>query len=260
MNKYKTEYQYLNLLEMKLIITTFFVITAIAGNAQKSLTPGKNSFESKWIKNQTYQMKWFAIKDTLKFEVGTVSTQIISDKKYVTIITQVNMKTVKETWVDTTIAEIETLKPIRHTSYNVQRDVVVNFGKIVTGFYHDKTKQQNTIISDTTTEAYFDSNLYPVLIGWLPLKEGFKRDISIYDYNPSGKTGVIKASVNDVRSGTYESAFSGVRNVWIITVSDEIGDGKNDFMIYYIDKADRKLLNQEINLGERKMMMQLIEL
>ncbi|MEJ7828486.1 MAG: hypothetical protein WKF91_09830 [Segetibacter sp.] len=211
---------------MKLLITTIFAVLTIAGNAQMSLTPGKKVFEKTWIKNQTYQMKWFAIRDTSKFEMGTVSTQTLSDNKYLTIITRVNMKNSRAPWVDTTVAEIKTLKPIRHSSFNTQRDMVLTFGKIVTGFYNDKTKQQNTIISDTTTSEYFDSNLYPALIGWLPLKDGYKQDISIYEYNPSGKIGVIKATINDVKSGTYQSSFSGTKNVWIVTVADEIGNGK----------------------------------
>ena len=244
--------------KMKLIITTYFALAAIASTAQNSLTPGKG-FESKWIKSQNYQMKWVALRDTSKFEMGIVSTQIIKDKKYLTINTQVNMKNTTEPWVDTTIADISTLKPIHHASYNRQRDMVLNFGKIVTGFYNDKIKKKNTVISDTTTKGYFDSNIYPALIGWLPLKEGYKKKIPIYDYNPSSKIGVIWAYVNNVESGTYETLFSGTKKVWIVTVSDEIGTGKNDFMIYYIDKGDRGLWKQEINTNGRRMMMQRIE-
>ena len=244
--------------KMKSIITAYFALAAIACTAQNSLTPGKG-FESKWIKSQNYQMKWVALRDTSKFEMGIVSTQIIKDKKYLTINTQVNMKNTKEPWVDTTIADISTLKPIHHASYNMQRDMVLNFGKIVTGFYNDKIKKKNTVISDTTTKGYFDSNIYPALIGWLPLKEGYKKKIPIYDYNPSGKIGVIWAYVNNVKSGTHETLFSGTKKVWIVTVSDEIGTGKNDFMIYYIDKADRGLWKQEINTNGRRMMMQRIE-
>lgn len=47
----------------------------------------------------------------------------------------------------------------------------------------------------------------------------------------------------------------GIKNVWIVTVADEIGNGKNDFMTYYIDKKDRKLWKQEINAAGRKMIM-----
>lgn len=244
---------------MKSITTAILAIITIAGYAQTSVTPGRNSFQKKWIKNETYQMIWYAMRDTAKFEIGKVSTQIKTDKKTITIVTQVNMKNMQIPWVDSTIADISTLKPIHHSSYNMQRDMVLNFGKIVTGFYNDKTKQQHTLISDTTREDYFDSNLYPALIGWLPLKEGYKENISIYDYNPSGKTGVIKAHVKNVKSGTYKTLSSGTKNVWIITVADEISNGKNDFMIYYIDKFNRKLWKQEATIGGRKMMMQLVE-
>ncbi|MDB5208717.1 MAG: hypothetical protein JWR72_3792 [Flavisolibacter sp.] len=245
---------------MKVIITTIFAIITIAGNAQISLVPGRSSFEKAWIKNETYQMTWFAIRDTVKFEIGEVDTQILTDKKFVTIVTEVKLKNSKAPWIDTTIADISTLAPIRHTSYNMQRDMVLNFGKIVTGSYNDKLKQQDRLISDTTGTAYFDSNIYPALIAWLPLNEGYKQNIAIYDYNPSGKTGVIKASIENVASGIYESIKSGSRNVWVVTVTDEIGNGKDGFMIYYIDKNDRKLWKQEINAGGRKMIMQRKEL
>lgn len=200
-------------------------------------------------------MTWFAVRDTAIFEIGEVSTQILTDINYITIVTEVKMKNSKEPWIDTTIANIPTLRPIRHASYNMQRDMVLNFGKVVTGFYYDKLKQQNYPVSDTTSKEYFDSNLYPALVAWLPLKEGYKQDISIYDYNSSGKIGVIKASIKNVASGTYESTKSGIKNVWIVTVADEIGNGKNDFMTYYIDKKDRKLWKQEINAAGRKMIM-----
>ena len=141
----------------------------------------------------------------------------------------------------------------------MQRGIVLYFGKIVTGFYNDKIKNKNSIITDTTKSAYFDSNLYPVLIGWLPLANGYKQDISIYDYNPSAKIGIIKASVKNVSSSTYQTDKNGIRNVWVVTVSDEIGNGENGASTYYFDKVDRKLWKQEIDGNGRKMMMKLIE-
>ncbi len=169
------------------------------------------------------------------------------------------MKNSKTPWIDTTIANISTLTPIRHASYNMQRDMVLNFGKIVTGYYKDKMKKSKTIVNDTTNSDYFDSNLYPVLIGWLPLDNNYKQDISIYDYNPSAKIGVIKASVKNVSSSTYQTHKNGIRNVWVVTVSDEIGNGENGVSTYYFDKADRKLWKQEIDANGRKMMMKLVE-
>lgn len=244
---------------MRSIILFLLAIITFSAKAQTVLMPSKNAVDSRWVKNDSYQMIWYALRDTSKFELGKVSTQISVNETDITAITQVAMKSMNSPWVDSTIADTKTLKPVRHSSYNMQRDMVLNFGKIVTGFYNDKMKKTNTIIKDTTRSDYFDSNLYPVLIGWLPLSEGYKQDLSIYDYNPSAKTGVLKAFVKNVQSGTYSSEKSGLRNVWIVSVSDEIGNGENGSSTYYFDKADRKLWKQEINANGRKMMMIRVE-
>jgi hypothetical protein len=241
---------------MKLIFLFILTIATLTSNAQNLLTPSKKSFDKKWIKNASYQMTWYALRDTAKIEIGKVATQISTDKTNLTIVTQVSMRNMKTPWEDSTVANLKTLSPIRHSSYNMQRDMVLNFGNTVTGFYKDKIKKSTTIINDTTKSDYFDSNLYPVLIGWLPLDNNYKQDISIYDYNPSAKIGVIKASVKNVSSSTYQTDKNGIRNVWIVTVSDEIGNGVNT---YYFDKVDRKLWKQEIDANGRKMMMKLVE-
>lgn len=244
---------------MKSIFFSVLAILSFAANAQKLLTPSQRSFEKKWVKNSSYQMTWYALKDTSKFEIGKVSTQILVNTKNITVVTQVNMKNMKAPWVDSSIADVKTLQPIRHSSYNMQRDMVLNFGKVVTGYYYDKMQKSKTIINDTTNAGYFDSNLYPALIGWLPLENGYKQDISIYDYNPSSKIGVLKASVKNVESGTYQSEKSGTRDVWIVTVTDEISNTGNDMSVYYFDKIDRKLWKQEIEANGRKMIMKLEE-
>jgi hypothetical protein len=244
----------------KFILLSIIVLVASFANAQTTLVPSKNAVEKKWIKSQDYQMVWYAIRDTSKMEIGKVNTSISSNKKNITVVTQVSMKQMKTPWVDTTVADKNTLKPIRHSSYNGQRDMVLNFGKVVTGKYNNKMKKKQTEIKDTTNEAYFDSNLYPTLISWLPLKEGYKQDIAIYDYNPDGKIGVIKAFVKEVKKGIYENKKSGTRNVWVVTVADELGNGENGISTYYIDILDRKVWKQEINAGGRKMEMVLVEM
>lgn len=241
---------------MKLLLLTILTFASLVGKAQNLLTPSKNSFESKWVKNANYKMVWYALKDTAKIEIGKIATQILTADKTLMVVTNVSMKNMKVPWVDTTVAEMKTLQPIRHSSYNMQRDMVLNFGKVVTGFYNDKMKSKISIVSDTTKSDYFDSNLYPVLIGWLPLRNGFKQDISIYDHNPSAKIGVIKASITNVTSNTYQTEKNGIRKVWVVTVTDEISNGVNT---YYFDKVNRTLWKQEIDANGRKMMMKLVE-
>lgn len=233
------------------ILLTFF---ALAAAGQEPLVPGKNSFERNRVKSNVYQMTWYGLKDTTKIEIGEVTTRMIADRKYLTIVTNVKLRRSPEPWVDTTIAEIATLKPVRHTSTNMQRDMVLHFGSSVTGYYNDKIKTQNQSILDTPNRPYFDSNIYPYLLCWLPLSEGYTREISIYDYNPGKKTGVLRASVTDVRSGTYTSKSSGVREVWVLTATDEIASGSHDYSTYFIDKADRRLWKQEVFAGGRMML------
>lgn len=235
------------------------MLVTFTSNAQILLTPSKSAFDKKWVSNTIYQMIWYALEDSEKFEIGKVTTQILKTKKNLTVITQVNIKNVKAPWTDTTVANLKTLKPIRHSSYNMQRDMILNFGEIVTGLYNDKIKKTKTLINDTTKNGYFDSNLYPVVIGWLPLCNGYKQDISIYDYNPTAKIGVLKASVKNVTDSNYQTDKSGIRNVWVVTVSDEIGNGENGVSTYYFDKIDRRLWKQEMEANGRKMMLKLVE-
>jgi hypothetical protein len=191
---------------MKFSITVLLTMGAAAITAQPVLLPGKKTVEKKWIKNEQYQMTWYALKDTDRIEMGKVNTEIITGKKQLLVITTVNMKFMKGPWTDSTIADSKTLAPIYHSSYNMQRDMLLNFGNPVTGFYHDKMKNKRIVISDTVKGDYFDSNLYPTLIRWLPFKEGYTKDIAVYDYNPAGKNGILKASITYVKKGIYNSA------------------------------------------------------
>ena len=243
---------------MKFILSMIFLLPALFVNAQTRLVPAKKLVDKKWLTDQRYQMAWYAIRDTARFEIGKITVQVSNGNSRITVITQVNMKNAKSPWIDSTIANAEDLAPVYHSSYNAQRDMVLNFGKVVTGFYTDKVNKTTTAINDTTTEYYFDSNIYPALVTWLPLKEGYKQDISIYDYNPRGKTGVLKAMIREVKKGVLESAKSGIQEVWIVSVSDEIG-GDDAVNTYYIGITDRKLWKQELIAGGRKMKMELIE-
>ncbi|SHG59130.1 DUF3108 domain-containing protein [Pedobacter caeni] len=242
---------------MKLSITFLLLFAVSALSAQDKLIPSKKNNTEKWIKNEQFQMKWYALKDTSKFEIGSITNKVSLEKEKVMVITTVEMKQMKGAWADTTVALRKDLKPVYHSSFNPQRDMALSFDQTVTGFYHDKIKKVKTDINEAPVQAYFDGNLYPTLLRWLPLKEGYKQEISIFEYNPSGKKGVITAFVKDSKKGTYQSLKSGLRKVWILSVSDEIGSGM--LSTYYIDELDRRLWKQELDAGGRKMLMQRVE-
>lgn len=235
---------------MKYILLLFCIGYATLANAQ--LRPANKIVEKNRVKTEAYDMVWYMLRDTAKFEIGKVSSRLIDSKDKITLITTVAMKGTKGIWVDSSTCQKATFSPIRHTSYNAQRDIILNFGPIVTGVYTDKRQGKKTVISDTTQTTYFDSNFYPTLIRWLPLKEGFTQKLAIYDYNPSAKIGVITASITGVSSGQHTTQKNGSKEVWVVTVTDEISNGTST---YFIDKTDRKLWKQTMEAGKGRAMM-----
>jgi hypothetical protein len=100
-------------------------IFSLASHAQSILTPSEKAVERKWIQTGHYEMTWYTLRDTSRMEMGRVSTQLLTDKKTLTVVTTVAMKNSTAPWVDTSIARLATLQPVRHASYNRQRDMVL---------------------------------------------------------------------------------------------------------------------------------------
>lgn len=224
---------------------------------QNRLSPQNVTIDHSLVKNETTKMKWFVLQDTMKVEIGNVQTDIQKKGKDLIVISTINLNRSPVQWVDSTIVKMEHFKPIYHSSYNQQRDMVLHFKKEITGYYLDKTNDKKTIISEKTDQSYFDSNFYPQLIRWLPLKDGYSNIISIFDYNPTAKIGVITATITNVKSDTL-LRNSQSKEIWIVTTTDDISDNEV-LSTYYIEKESRKLLKQEINMKGRKMLMELVE-
>jgi len=232
--------------------------TSIQAQGQNPiLTPDNHSADKSLIKEETYEMRWFILKDTLKMEIGKVRTEMQQKDEEIYLITTVNMQGVHTTWVDSTIVGRKKLEPIYHSSYNQQRDMVLNFSNQVTGYYNDKQTGVNTKISESVDVPFFDSNFYPQLIRWLPLKNGYQSTMAIFDYNPKSKIGVLTATIKNTEKTTLD--FKGnPKPVWKVTMTDDISKNKA-VSTYYIDQKSRKILKQEIDLGGRKMVMELVD-
>ncbi|MEO8535124.1 MAG: hypothetical protein ABI441_15300 [Flavobacterium sp.] len=230
-----------------LLSSSLICLTASA--QEKTQSPKQNEIIESLIKNENYEMNWFAVRDTVKIEIGKVFTEISRTKNILKVTTTVKMKN-KPDWIDETIAELPELKPIQHTSVNTQREITLNFGKQTTGFYLDKIESKKTEINEKTDVAFFDSNIYPQLIRWFPLKENYKTEITIFDYNPVTKAAIIKANITGTKKGVYNN-----KPVWIVTVTDGISQNKV-INTYYIDSETNQFLKQEIDMGAKKMILE----
>lgn len=229
---------------MKKLFTLFTVVLSFVTYAQTPMVPGDATLETKWIKNESYQMKWYIAQDTSKHEVARINTVIKPGKNSLAIISNVEVNNAKTKWIDSTITALPTLAPVRHYSDNLERRLRLKFDTSVTGDFNDKYRKTKTQVNDEVQKGqYFDSNLLPYLIRLLPLKDGYTQTIATYDYSPA-KHGVLMAEVKNVRTGTYTSK-AGLNVVWIVTTNETV-KGQVTEVRYYIDKSDRKIFKQEI--------------
>ncbi|MDF0717672.1 hypothetical protein PY092_16025 [Muricauda sp. 334s03] len=233
------------------------LILGTAKSYGQSLTPENNTFHSELIRPESYQMKWFMLQDTTKIEIGLVTTEIKKMQENTLFITKVDMPSTTSQWVDSTIVRSKDLEPIYHSSYNQNRDMAINFGKRITGYYLDKTSNEKILLDETDSAAFFDSNSYPQLIRWLPLKNHYKQTISIFDFNPKAKTGLLEATIKNVESDML-LINNKEHDVWKVYVTDDISDNQV-ISTLYIDKATRSLLKQEMEMPGRKMVMEQVK-
>lgn len=238
------------------IILALFLFAAFLNffNQETPLSPLNNPSNATHLESDTSRKTWYVIQDSLKISMGNINTQIKKGADSILIITTVEMKQSPSKWIDSTIVESQNFKPIYHSSYNQQRDMVLKFGENITGYYLDKQSGITTQISEKTQTPFFDSNFYPQLIRLLPLKENYTATISIFDYNPKSKTGVITATIRKTEEATI--IFTGeIKKVWKVEVTDDISNNAA-VSKYYIDRSTRKILKQEIDIGGRKMLME----
>jgi len=244
---------------MRLYFALSLVIVGLQSYAQNLLVPGGPGVEKKWLKTNICEMKMYALNDGKEQELGILTTKTLLGNEYLIVVNEVKINGVSAAWVDTSIARLAGIAPVRHSSHNMQRDIELKFGESVTGYCLDKQQKKNTAINDMPKGKYFDSNIYPVLLSCLPLTDGYTTDIAIYDYSPDANSGVMKATVKEVSSTIYQTQKSGSRTVWVVKVSDQIGNGRNGVMTYYFDKEDRRLWKQEMNAGGRSLLAKRIE-
>ena len=225
--------------------------------AAQQILPGSSDLQAKWIQNSTYKMKWFMISDTARRELGEITTTIKKQDQTVIVSQQVKINGMPDPWVDSTVADLKSFAPIYHSSSNRQRSMQLQFkGPLVSGSYTDNMKKTTANISDTATGSFFDSNIYPNLLAWLPLKPGFKADIPVYNWNSVSEHGVVNVKVEDVKEQNYSLSNGQTIPVFVISVRDEISKSSST---YFIGKSDRKTYEIQTSAGPRRMLMQLVQ-
>ncbi|MFC4635330.1 hypothetical protein ACFO3O_15580 [Dokdonia ponticola] len=222
--------------------------------SQNSLNPSNLKIEKTFELPEKYVMDFFFMADTLKVPIGKIYTTIVEIDEKISTTTKVKMNKLDVQWVDSTVVNSSNFKPIYHSSVNQQREMVLIFGKKITGFYKDKATDSNTPILEEHSLSFFDSNFYPHLIKLLPLQNGFTTTISIFDYNPKSKVGVMNATIKNTKLIVMD--FKGEqRKVWKVNTTNDISDNKS-VTTFYIDKLTKKTLKQITETEQGQLVME----
>lgn len=237
---------------------TFIFLLLISSThlfSQQLLTPQNAGINSKLIKDEISEAVWYADNAGSKIEIGSIITELKKlNSADLLIRTTVKMKQAPDAkWTDSTLVKISDFTPIYHSSYNAMRDMVLKSGKDkVTGYYLDKKSQKKEIIELPATH-YFDSSSYAMFIRFLPLKEHYTAEISIFDYNPkSEKKGIMKAYILDTQKTEYKG-----KPAWAVKTNDDISN-KTSTVTYYIDPETRAIVKQEMDMSGRKMFLEMV--
>ncbi|GMN11379.1 hypothetical protein MTsPCn9_10140 [Croceitalea sp. MTPC9] len=224
-------------------------------NCQNAINPSNLKIDKAFVFPEKYTMNMFFVVDSLKRPMGKFHTSLVKKDNNIAITTKLQMPNQpKNQWIDSTVVNSINFEPLFHSSKNPQREMVMKFGEKITGYYKDLMTDSKTQILETSTEPFFDSNFYPYLIRLLPLKDEYATTISMFDYNPKSKIGIMKATILDTKS--IEIDFNGKeRKVWEVKTTNDISDNK--FMTtFYIDKATRQTLKQVTETEQGQLVME----
>lgn len=239
---------------MKQLVLIFLVLKST--NIKCQVTADFNRTpDSKLSQPASYKMKWFIQKDSLKKPLGTIITKLDKTEEHLIISQQVVLNSTIQPWIDSTIADVNTLIPIYHSSYNSKRDMVLNYKlPYITGHYFDKVKKNEFSIHDTCDGQFYDSNIVPFLLCWLPLKEGYKTKIPVYNFGAPSIHGLKQIYVTNTKEAVYQLPRGEKEVVFIIDVFDEENFTTTT---YYIGKFNRAIYEIEIKTDNGLMKMQL---
>jgi hypothetical protein len=226
-----------------LFYTLFLIFLGKSSFSQSVLTPDKNSFDKKFITNSKYEMACFALAGNRMVEVSSFTVQVNRNEKNISVYTNLTMLSNNEQYIDTSIAETNTLKPVYRSSANPNRLMSIRYDREIAGFYFDKQTKKKNQVREPMKELFFDSYIYPYLLGSLPLASGYKATMPVYEYKPENTNNFKATRIEEVKSNMYKSEMTGEHKVWQVSVFEEATNEKYE---YYIDKDSRRLWKIEI--------------
>ncbi len=215
-------------------------IVAFCSLAQTKILPGDPSINKSLLKSSTTIMDYSSSQNGSPLTlVGNYKIEVAYDNQTLDVKTTFSFKNKDNPWTDHFVANGNTFKPISVVSQRSTRNLNLNFAKEISGSIQDHYSGMKTTIKEKSKTDFFDISIYPFILPALPLAEGYKATIPVFDYEAIDMN---KRFCNVLISGVYvdehRSNFSGMHKVWRVEVYEE---GSQQTLRYFIDQKTGKL-------------------
>lgn len=232
---------------MKTLFTLLLSFISFLSLAQAILKPGDKSLDPKKLKASTFEMELQALSQSGYVPVGSYVVTVKPDAKTISVFTVLTMYSNQEKYFDTTIADATSLAPVYRSSSSPAKQMVLNYGKEIRGYYYDKSKSRHSEIKDVPQSPFFDSYIYPHVFAAMPLTLGYRAKIPVYDCKPGSVSNFKTTTIESVKNNVYTSRYSGEHKVWQVSVYEE---GPNEKYDYFIDQNNSRTWKIEMVAGD----------
>lgn len=206
---------------------------------QQTILPGDKSINKSLLKSTSYIMEYSTINNGTLVNLGTYKMQIDYNNQTLKVNTVFSFNNENETWIDHIVADGTSFKPISIESKRSDRNLNLNYSNEITGLFEDHKSHKKTIIKEKAKGSFFDIAIYPYILPALPLVEGYKAIIPVYDYEAlSANDQYSNVLITGVYSDFFSSNFSGIHKVWRVEIFEE--STKQTYQ-YYIDQKTQKI-------------------
>jgi hypothetical protein len=230
-----------------LALIQFFTFNVLA---QQTILPGDVSINKSLLKSNTTNMEYSILQNEKYVLIGNYKMEVEFNNQLLDIHSTFTLKNKTIFSKSHIIADGNSFKPISLESQRSDRTINLNFSNDITGVIEDHGQGKKTKINEKSTGAYFDITTYPYILPALPLKEGFRAKIPVYNYEaPSTDKKYSNAIIVGVTPDTYYSLYTGNHKVWNVAVLEE---GTNQIISFIIDQETGKFWKVLIRTADEK--------
>jgi hypothetical protein len=206
-----------------LIVTILLQYISCTCLAQTNILQGDLSINKSFLKSRTTIMEYSSSQNGSALSlVGNYKIEVAYSAQTLDVKTTLSFKNKNTPWIDHLVTDATSFNPISLASQTSSRSLKLNFGNEITGSLQDYNRGTKTTIKEKSKASYFDKSIYPFTIPALPLKEGYKATIPVFDFEAlESNKKYSNVLITGVYSVAYRSNFTGTHKVWRVEVFEE---------------------------------------